>query len=71
MTPHPAALPRVESPCIKVCTLDAHNVCVGCGRTLGEIADWSRMSAAEQRLTCERAARRRELAGFAGRPEGT
>lgn len=59
MTPDPAAQ-RVESPCIKVCVLDAQSVCVGCGRTIDEIAAWSRMSAAEQRAAVERAAQRRD-----------
>jgi predicted Fe-S protein YdhL (DUF1289 family) len=59
MTPDPAAQ-RVESPCIKVCVLDAASVCIGCGRTIDEIAGWSRMSSAEQLAACERAAQRRE-----------
>lgn len=29
------------SPCIKLCRLDASGLCVGCLRTLGEIAEWS------------------------------
>ena len=34
-----------SSPCIGVCTLDApHALCLGCGRTLDEIAGWSGMS---------------------------
>ena len=37
------------SPCIQVCTLDAAQMCIGCRRTLEEIANWGRMSAAEQR----------------------
>jgi uncharacterized protein len=36
------------SPCINVCVLDAARTCVGCGRTLDEIARWGRMSAVEQ-----------------------
>jgi uncharacterized protein len=59
MTPDPAA-PRVESPCIKVCVLDAESVCIGCGRTIDEIAGWSGMSPPEQLAASERAARRRE-----------
>jgi hypothetical protein len=32
-----------------MCTLDpANNVCVGCGRTLPEIAAWTRMSEDER-----------------------
>jgi predicted Fe-S protein YdhL (DUF1289 family) len=35
----------IESPCVKVCTLDTQaGLCLGCGRTLAEIADWVRMS---------------------------
>ncbi|HEX3848311.1 MAG TPA: DUF1289 domain-containing protein [Steroidobacteraceae bacterium] len=31
----------VPSPCIGTCKLDAANVCIGCRRTLAEIAEWS------------------------------
>jgi predicted Fe-S protein YdhL (DUF1289 family) len=34
----------VESPCNKICTLDQRvGICIGCGRTLDEIARWSAM----------------------------
>jgi uncharacterized protein len=33
------------SPCIKVCQMDpVRGVCIGCCRTLDEIARWGRMS---------------------------
>jgi uncharacterized protein len=39
----------IESPCIKVCTLEARSGrCLGCGRTVEEIARWSAMSDAER-----------------------
>ena len=39
----------IETPCIKVCTLDAGSGrCLGCGRTVDEIARWTTMSAAER-----------------------
>jgi hypothetical protein len=39
----------IESPCIKTCTLDARSgLCLGCGRTVDEIAQWTAMSAAER-----------------------
>jgi predicted Fe-S protein YdhL (DUF1289 family) len=39
----------MTSPCVRRCTLDPDtNVCVGCGRTLVEIAAWMRMSEAER-----------------------
>jgi predicted Fe-S protein YdhL (DUF1289 family) len=40
----------IESPCVKICTLDARSgLCLGCGRTVGEIAQWSKMSVEERR----------------------
>jgi uncharacterized protein len=36
------------SPCMNVCVLDAGKVCIGCRRTLDEIARWGRMSVREQ-----------------------
>ena len=50
-----AVLPRIHgddvaSPCISVCVLDpAQTQCIGCGRTLHEIAAWVDMSAEEKR----------------------
>lgn len=39
----------IETPCIKICTLDARQgLCLGCGRTIDEIARWSTMSASER-----------------------
>ena len=40
----------LSSPCIKVCVIDGRaDICLGCGRTLPEIASWGRMSE-DQRL---------------------
>ncbi|GAA0764583.1 MULTISPECIES: DUF1289 domain-containing protein [Brevundimonas] len=47
MPPAPASLPPrpIVSPCIMVCTVDgASGLCLGCLRTLQEIATWSRMT---------------------------
>jgi predicted Fe-S protein YdhL (DUF1289 family) len=39
----------IETPCVKICTLDARSgLCLGCGRTIDEIAGWGAMSAAER-----------------------
>jgi predicted Fe-S protein YdhL (DUF1289 family) len=36
---------EVQSPCVKLCVLHPEaKVCLGCHRTLEEIARWSRMS---------------------------
>jgi uncharacterized protein len=38
-----------DSPCTKVCTLDAAgHLCTGCGRTVEEIAIWGEASHAER-----------------------
>ena len=37
------------SPCIRNCTLDPNDVCVGCGRTLDEILEWSEASPPRKR----------------------
>lgn len=39
----------ISTPCVKICVIDpARRLCEGCGRTLAEIAGWSRMSEAER-----------------------
>ncbi|RXT71414.1 DUF1289 domain-containing protein, partial [Pseudomonas syringae] len=38
----------LPSPCIGVCSLDAQSHCVGCLRSLDEIARWMSMSDAER-----------------------
>jgi predicted Fe-S protein YdhL (DUF1289 family) len=39
----------IESPCVKICTLGVRSgLCLGCGRSIDEIARWSAMSAAER-----------------------
>jgi uncharacterized protein len=41
----------IETPCIAVCMIDPKtNLCLGCGRTLPEIARWHRMESAERLL---------------------
>ena len=43
------------SPCIAVCRLDpASQVCVGCGRTIAEIAAWPSLSDAERQAILRR-----------------
>ncbi len=49
----------MESPCTKVCMLDASGtICVGCKRTVEEIAMWGALSDAQRaRIMAELAAR--------------
>ncbi|MDE0877609.1 MAG: DUF1289 domain-containing protein [Sphingomonas bacterium] len=48
----------VASPCTRICTLDADDLCIGCGRTLDEIGAWSTMPDAVKRTTLATARRR-------------
>jgi hypothetical protein len=39
----------IQSPCNRVCTLDpVSGTCLGCGRSLDEIARWTQMSDVER-----------------------
>jgi predicted Fe-S protein YdhL (DUF1289 family) len=38
----------VPSPCVNICRLDGQGLCIGCRRTLGEIAEWSQASDARR-----------------------
>ncbi|MEL7545627.1 MAG: DUF1289 domain-containing protein [Pseudomonadota bacterium] len=40
----------IESPCVKVCAVDGRlGQCLGCGRTLPEIAGWGQRTPEERR----------------------
>ena len=39
---------KIETPCVNICKLDERGICIGCFRSLQEIAAWSRMSEAER-----------------------
>lgn len=44
----PASPEPPASPCVGVCTMDDGGQCLGCFRTLDEIAQWGMMSTEEQ-----------------------
>jgi predicted Fe-S protein YdhL (DUF1289 family) len=54
----------VTSPCTKVCVMDSEGrYCLGCARTLDEIAGWGGMSETEQAaVLAQLPARRSEIA---------
>jgi uncharacterized protein len=44
----------ISTPCVKVCVIDPVSaLCVGCGRTVDEIARWGAMSEAERLAVME------------------
>ena len=54
----------IATPCIKVCIVDGRSgLCVGCPRSLEEIAAWGRLTAEEREsLMAELPARRGRIA---------
>ena len=54
----------IASPCTKVCVLDADDrYCLGCRRTLGEIARWGEMTDEERAAVLARLPARRSDGG--------
>ena len=48
------------SPCINVCKIDPKTqLCLGCARTIQEIAAWSRLTEAQRKAIVERLAARK------------
>ncbi|RYD96082.1 MAG: DUF1289 domain-containing protein [Sphingomonadales bacterium] len=58
-------VPIVESPCVDICVMDgASGWCLGCGRTIGEIAGWGEASpAARAAIMADLPARMAQLEG--------
>lgn len=55
----------MESPCVDVCTIDQKTgLCIGCGRTLDEIAAWSQLGGPERRRIMDGLEARRRAAGL-------
>jgi predicted Fe-S protein YdhL (DUF1289 family) len=53
----------VASPCISVCEMSPHNgFCLGCYRTLDEIAAWSMLDVATRRAIVDALPARRAMA---------
>lgn len=53
----------VASPCISVCALDDDGLCIGCWRTVDEIAAWRALDDAERRAVLRRCGERLAAAG--------
>lgn len=48
--PYMSGVSPASTPCTKVCVLDRDSgLCLGCGRTVDEIARWAAMSEAERK----------------------
>jgi hypothetical protein len=51
----------IPSPCIRHCTLNPDDLCMGCYRTRGEILNWTRMPPEQQAATLKQCDIRREM----------
>jgi predicted Fe-S protein YdhL (DUF1289 family) len=59
----------VKSPCVEVCQLNAvRGMCIGCLRTLDEIARWSEMDDAQRAAVLAALAARRSVAQISEAP---
>ena len=39
----------IQSPCVNICSIDPRSrLCLGCGRTLEEVASWSTLTPAQR-----------------------
>lgn len=50
MTDEPWSRDEIESPCVKICVIHPETrLCLGCHRSIDEIAAWSKMAPGERR----------------------
>jgi len=58
-----SAAQPIETPCIKVCVIDGESgLCMGCHRTLPEVASWAKLTdAARSAIMAELAGRRSRI----------
>jgi len=54
----------VRSPCVSICALDDHDMCIGCQRSGMEIATWGRMSNAQRHVVLQRCESRARMQGL-------
>ena len=66
----PSACLSDASPCIHLCKLDEHGVCIGCFRTIQEIADWAGMTESQKKQVIAVLAQRSQTAEFRGTEGG-
>ncbi len=53
---------ELDSPCVKICMIHPEaKICIGCHRTTGEIAGWSRMTPEGRRALIDELPMRKSL----------
>jgi predicted Fe-S protein YdhL (DUF1289 family) len=51
----------MKSPCVRMCTLDDDDICIGCGRSLDEIKQWTSYAPLERVAKLVICQRRKDL----------
>ncbi len=51
----------IDSPCVRNCCLNDEDICLGCGRSLGEITRWSAAKDADKLVVLAAAQERKRL----------
>lgn len=65
------SVPAIATPCVNICAVDPISaLCIGCGRTIAEIADWSGMSEDERNVIMAGLAERMRAARSERAPGG-
>jgi len=60
-----------STPCVNICAVSGrHGLCIGCGRTLSEIAGWGGMSEAQRRAVMAELGERLRVAKARSGAEG-
>lgn len=64
-------LSSIKSPCIKVCAIDGQTgYCLGCARTLKEVATWHRFTDIERNEIIDNLSKRKETLVQLGKLNG-
>ncbi len=66
----PPPPPTTPSPCVRLCTLNEQDECLGCGRTITDICGWTAMSEPEKQQCLVRARETLVRLGRLQRPWG-
>lgn len=56
--PSPVPTSPIESPCVRNCCLNTEDVCLGCGRTLDDIRNWTSYTVVQREQALTRARQR-------------
>ncbi|MDY0077963.1 MAG: DUF1289 domain-containing protein [Bacteroidales bacterium] len=54
---------KIKSPCQLICTYDEDRICIGCYRSLEEVANWDSYTEEEKRKVLDNTMKRREEKG--------